>query len=107
MPSYVVRDTITKQTSNKIIGKNIGLYLYTDRNYLYDIGPICSIYPMKNSKDKLVLIFYLKDGKMNWVLYKYIQIEVPKNMGINIYNLIVESKISEGNVPVKITLDKQ
>lgn len=107
MPSYVVRDTITKQTSNKIIGKNIGLYLYTDNNYLYDIGPICSIYPMKNSKDKQVLIFYLDDDKMNWVLYIYKQIEVPKNMDSNSYNLIVESKISEGNVPVKITLDKQ
>jgi len=106
MPSYVVRNTITKQTSNKIIGKNIGLYLYTDSNYLHDIGPICSIYPMKNSKDKFVLIFYLEDGKMNWVLYIYKQIEVPKNMDINHYNLIVESKINEGNVPVKLTLYK-
>lgn len=107
MPSYTVRDTITKQSSNKIIGKYIKLYLYTDSNYLHNIGPICSIYPMKNSKEKLVLLFYLEDNTMNWVLYNYKQIEVPKNTDAIFYNLIVHSRISEGVVPVKITLDKR
>ena len=106
MPSYVVRATITKQTCAKITGKSIRIYNGTGNNFICDLGPICSIYPMKYGNNKSVLLFHLKNNMMEWVLYNYKQMEIPKNPDLNVFNLIIDSCVSNGIVPVKITIDK-
>ena len=52
-------------------------------NLYCNIGPVCDIYPIKNNRQKLVLIFYIENDIMKWVLYEYKQLEIPKN--INTY----------------------
>ena len=106
MPSYVVRDTITQPTANKLIGKIIRLSkLYCSESML-DIGPICNIYPIKEGNKRYAMIFYLDNGEMKWALYNYRQIEIPKSYDINIYNLIINTIVNSGTVPVKIILEK-
>lgn len=107
MPSYVIRKTITSLTKPKILGKLIRIFIKNNENFLCEIGPICSVYPMKYGNVNYVLIFYLNDIVMEWVLYNYKQIEIPKNSDQQIYNLIINSSISEGDVPVKIILDSK
>ena len=80
MPSYVVRNTISKPTASNILGKTIRISLINSDNLYCNIGPICEIFPIKNDKQKLVLIFYLDDDVMKWILYSYKQLEIPKNI---------------------------
>ena len=106
MPSYVIRNTISKQTASNIIGKTIRISLFNSDNLYCNIGPVCDIYPIKNNRQKLVLIFYIENDIMKWVLYEYKQLEIPKNINTNIYNLIIAiPPINNGEVPIKITIN--
>lgn len=111
MPSYTIRQKITLQTSNKILGKRIKIIvsLKDDNEYIDRIiGPIISIYPIKNRGLKnQVLIFYLDQLRMRWILYEYKQIEIPKNINKDCYILKTSDEaIAEDSVPIKINLPK-
>ena len=111
MPSYTIRQKITQQTSNKILGKRIKIIIsLNDNNEYFDriIGPIISVYPIKNRGQKnQVLIFYLDEFQMKWILYEYEQIEIPKNINKDCYILKTSDEaIAEDSVPIKINISK-